>query len=173
MKYFIDLDDTLVNSTELNNDAYNFALEMHGNNRIITNNRITRETLVNIENINDIISLKQKYFTSAWLPYRLILNIELIEKLKLFNYKNCYLWTKADSTRVNKILKYCNISHYFKDIIFDKKENFEISVKHLKTSFHENKIIIYENNHDFFKNKKCEIIDTIQNKYFNVRGYLV
>lgn len=39
MKYFIDLDDTLVNSTEHNNYAYNFALEMHGNNRIIKNDR--------------------------------------------------------------------------------------------------------------------------------------
>ena len=27
MYYFIDLDDTLVNTTPLNNDAYNYALE--------------------------------------------------------------------------------------------------------------------------------------------------
>lgn len=37
MKYLIDLDETLVNTTPLNNDAYNYALEKFGFNRIITN----------------------------------------------------------------------------------------------------------------------------------------
>lgn len=77
MKYFIDLDDTLVNSTILNNDAYNFALEMFGYNRILTNERITRENFDSYKDLDGIIKLKQKYFTSAWLPYRLVLNKNL------------------------------------------------------------------------------------------------
>ena len=60
MKYFIDLDDTLVNSTILNNDAYNFALEQYGFDRIVTKERLTRDLLVGFKNLDKIIKLKQK-----------------------------------------------------------------------------------------------------------------
>ena len=49
MKILIDLDDTLVNTTSLNNDAYNYALEKFGFKRINKNERITRDIL-NINN---------------------------------------------------------------------------------------------------------------------------
>lgn len=41
MTFFVDFDDTLVGTTELNNDAYNFALENIFFNRITTQGRIT------------------------------------------------------------------------------------------------------------------------------------
>ena len=56
MKFVVDLDDTLVSSTQLNNDAYNFALEEFGYNRIITDKRITRERLGEYNDIDKIIS---------------------------------------------------------------------------------------------------------------------
>mgnify|MGYP002711203293 CR=1 FL=1 len=110
MKYFIDLDDTLVNSTILNNDAYNFALEQYGFDRIVTKERLTRDLLVGYKNLDKIIKLKQKYFTLEWLPYRLILNKELLSKLNKFGKLNCFLWTKADKTRANKIVESCNLN---------------------------------------------------------------
>ena len=91
MKYFIDLDDTLISSTTLNNDAYNFALEYFGYDRIITNERITRNTIKDYLNLDQIIELKQKYFSRDWLPYRIVLNSDLIYKLKNYGKSNCYL----------------------------------------------------------------------------------
>ena len=45
MKLVVDLDDTLINTTSLNNDSYNFALEYFGYPRIITKDRLTRDSL--------------------------------------------------------------------------------------------------------------------------------
>ena len=45
MVYVVDLDDTLVLTKNLNNDAYNYALEQNGQKRIKTAKRITRENL--------------------------------------------------------------------------------------------------------------------------------
>ena len=45
MVYVVDLDDTLVLTKHLNNDAYNYALEKNGKSRIKTNKRLTRENL--------------------------------------------------------------------------------------------------------------------------------
>lgn len=173
MNYFIDLDDTLVNSTILNNDAYNFALEQCGYDRIVTKERLTRNSLAGYENLNKIIELKQKYFTLNWLSYRLIINKELQSKLNAFGKSNCYLWTKADKTRADKILEYCDLSKLFKDVIFDNKRNFTTSVSKLKHISNSQNIVIYENNHKFFQNQKYRIIDIISNQYFNVTGYLV
>ncbi|MCI8476483.1 MAG: HAD hydrolase-like protein [Clostridia bacterium] len=40
MKYIFDLDETLIQSTTLNNDAYNYALEKFGFKSIITSERL-------------------------------------------------------------------------------------------------------------------------------------
>lgn len=173
MVILIDLDDTLVNSTALNNDAYNYALEMFGYDRIVTDKRITREILLDNKNKNEIIDLKQRYFSSAWLPYRVCVNEHLIQKIKMFDAKNCCLWTKADVGRVNAILDFCHLKPYFERIIYDKKQCFERSMTGLKAEFNNTKMIIYENNHAFFKGKKCKVIDHIQNQNFDVKGYLV
>lgn len=173
MKYFIDLDDTLVNSTILNNDAYNFALEMFGYDRILTNERITREYLNSYKGLDRIIKLKQKYFTSDWLPYRLVLNKNLLSKLNNFGKSNCYLWTKADVSRVGKIMGKCDLLKYFNDIIFDKKINFKESISKLKNLSKTNEIVIYESNHQFFEKEKYKIVDEIRSNFFDVKGYLV
>lgn len=173
MKYFIDLDDTLVNSTILNNDAYNFALEMHRYDRILTNERITREFLNSYKDLDRIIKLKQSYFTSDWLPYRLVLNKNLLSKLNDFGKMNCYLWTKADEARVGKIMGKCDLLKYFNDIIIDKEKSFKESISKLKDLSKANEIVIYENNHKFFEKEKYKIIDEICSDFFDVKGYLV
>ncbi len=173
MKYFIDLDDTLVSSTTLNNDAYNFALENFGYDRINTNERITREIIKDYKNLEQIIKFKQRYFTSDWLPYRLIVNNDLILKLNDYQRSNCYLWTKAEENRTNKILSLCDLNKYFNYVVFDNKQNYVNSVHKLKEIANSKQIIIYENNHKFFENQNYKIIDEITNKNFNIKGYLV
>lgn len=80
MYYFVDLDDTLVNTTLLNNDAYNFALERFGYERIVTDKRITRKDLhIDNELLDKVTEEKQKYFTQDWLKYRTIINQDLID----------------------------------------------------------------------------------------------
>ena len=175
MIYVVDLDDTLVSSTTLNNDSYNFALEQYNFNRIITNERITREKLNFIDNhsLPDIIQLKQYYFSREWLPCRVVLNKLLIDKLLLNKRANCYLWTKADKNRAYKIINYCNLDKYFKDIIFDDKVDFQTSIPKLQQSTNSNQFIIYENNKNFFYNQNCKIVDTIKTKLFDINGYLI
>jgi len=79
--YVVDLDDTLVLTKNLNNDAYNFALEQNGQKRIKTAKRITRDSLKNKHN-KQIISDKQNYFAQKWLKYRVVVNEEILKILQ-------------------------------------------------------------------------------------------
>ncbi len=171
----VDLDDTLVCSTILNNDSYNFALEQFGFGRLIINERLTREKLEYIDNktLENIIKLKQYYFTQEWLPCRVVLNKLLINKLVLNKKENCYLWTKADKDRAYKIVDYCKLGNFFKDIIFDDKLSFETSIPKLKELTNSNQFIIYENNNDLFSNQSCKIVDSIKTNLFDINGYLI
>lgn len=175
MKYIFDLDETLIQSTTLNNDAYNYALEKFGYSRINTSERITREELNFIpeELLRKIIKEKQKYFTSEWLPYRIIINKELVKKLKEYGRKNCYLWTKANKDRVKSILSCCKLERLFNKIIFDNKTAFQTSISKLNVATHSDVFIIYENNKKFFDNGCVKIIERLKTKYFDVTKYLI
>ncbi len=175
MKYIFDLDETLIQSTTLNNDAYNYALEKFGYPRINTSERITREELNFIpeELLRKIIKEKQKYFTSEWLPYRIIINKELVKKLKEYGRKNCYLWTQANKDRVKSILSCCKLERLFNKIIFDNKTAFQTSISKLNVATHSDVFIIYENNKKFFDNGCVKIIERLKTKYFDVTKYLI
>lgn len=175
MIYVVDLDDTLVSSTSLNNDSYNFALEQYNFSRLISSERITRERLDFIDGttLKNVMQLKQYYFTQEWLPCRVVLNKLLINKLVLNKKENCYLWTKADKDRAYKIVDYCKLDNYFKDIIFDDKSSFETSIQKLKQLTNSQQFIIYENNKDFFFNQSCQIVDNIKTNLFDINGYLI
>lgn len=175
MKYIFDLDDTLIQSTTLNNDAYNYALEKFGYPRIDTKDRLTREKLKFIPEfkLEKIIEEKQRYFTSEWLPYRVIFNSELIKKIKEYGQENCYLWTKASKARVEPILKYCNLRVLFNRVIYDNKVTLNTSIKKLKSVAHVKEFIIYENNSEFFVGDKVLEIDSIRTNSFDVTGYLI
>lgn len=175
MIYIVDLDDTLVSSTSLNNDSYNFALEQCNFERLSTSARITREKLNFIDNatLKSIIQLKQNYFSQQWLSCRVVLNKLLIDKLLVNKKGNCYLWTKANKDRAYKIVDYCKLDNYFKDIIFDNKLTFETSMQKLRQITNSNQFIIYENNKGFFFNKDCIIVDSIKTNIFDINGYLI
>ena len=121
MVYVVDLDDTLVLTKNLNNDAYNFALEQNGYSRIKTAKRITRDNLKN-KHSKQIISDKQNYFAQKWLKYRVVVNQEILSLLKKQERKNCYLWTSADKNRAEYILKELDLYKYFNKVIYDDKK---------------------------------------------------
>lgn len=174
MTYVVDLDDTLINSTVLNNDAYNYALEQYGYKRIFTTDRLTRKNLGNINcNLKKIIMLKQVYFTKKWLAYRVIFNKILISKIRSNQRSNCFLWTKADCYRAFKTLQLCNLSKYFNNIIFDDKKDITASINKLKTIIGKSEFIIYENDYKALSEKHYKVVDSISNNYFDVRAYLV
>ena len=84
MVYVVDLDDTLVLTKNLNNDAYNFALEQNGQKRIRTAKRLTRENL-NASPSKKLITDKQNYFAQKWLKYRVVVNQEILSILRKQN----------------------------------------------------------------------------------------
>ena len=175
MKYVIDLDDTLIESTQLNNDAYNYALLHYGFNEIESDSRITRKCLgfIDKKTLKKVVRLKQKYFTRKWLPFRLQTNKLLIDKIEKNGKSNCVLWTKADSKRVNAVLRYCGFEKYFYKIIIEPKNNFTESINILTNNIGTKNFIIYENDYSFFKDKNVNIVDEIKTETFVVKGYMV
>lgn len=175
MKLFVDLDDTLVSSTKLNNDAYNFALEKFKNFRIQTNERITREKLKGfaIKELENIIKEKQQYFSLAWLKYRVVINEKLINKIKEKGKSNSFVWTAADKDRTEVMLKQLGLHKLFSQIIYDAKTDFDASIKLLSERAKSRHFIICENNWLFFQNKEAKIVDKIEDDFFNVRFYKI
>ena len=117
MRYYVfDLDNTLVFTDALNNEAYNFVLKKFGLSEIRNVERITREVVFQkypeVEKWKDeIIALKQNFFLNnleRTFPAR-----ELLIKLK--NSEKCrnILWTSAEETRVIAILEYYKIAEEF------------------------------------------------------------
>ena len=172
MYYFIDLDDTLVNTTPLNNDAYNYALEKYGYQRLNTEQRITRENLkIKPSELSKIIHEKQKYFSLPWLYYRVVINQKLLNILKDNPKDNCYIWTKADKKRAYAVIKQCRLSKYFNGIIFDDKKNLCDSLNRLKSIAHNTNFTIYENDSLLFRSLSPQITDVIKDDFFNVKSY--
>jgi len=167
--YVVDLDDTLVLTKNLNNDAYNFALEQNGQRRIKTNNRLTRENFGETAS-KKIITEKQNYFTQKWLKYRVVVNEEILKILQNQDKENCYLWTSADKNRAEYILKELDLYKYFNKVIYDDKKDLNISLKRLKDTTKSNVFLIYEDNGDML-NKKIKLVKKTKNKEFNVKEY--
>ena len=170
MKYLIDLDDTIIYSTDLNNDAYNYALRKYHLKTLEKNGRITREDIKPSLIKNRIILTKQSYFCERWMPYRVIYNTALINKISILNKNDCYIWTKANKNRAFYIYKTCGLDKYFSDIIFDKKVSFDASIPSLLEKFSDN-LTIYENDMEFFYNKSAVKIEQITYSCFSVSGF--
>lgn len=174
MYYFIDLDDTLVNTTPLNNDAYNYALEKYGYQRLNAEQRITRGNLkIKPSELSKIIHEKQKYFCSPWLKYRVVVNQKLLNLLKNNPKDNCYIWTKADKKRAYAVIKQCRLSKYFNGIIFDDKKNLCDSLNHLKCIANNADFTIYENDSNLLRSLSLQITDVIKDGFFDVKGYFI
>ncbi len=170
MVYVIDLDDTLVLTKNLNNDAYNFALEQNGQKRIRTTKRLTRENL-NASPSKKLITDKQNYFTQKWLKYRVVVNEEILKVLQNQNKENCYLWTSADKNRADFILKELDLYKYFNKVIYDDKKDLNSSLKRLKDITKSNVFLIFEDNEKFFK--KTILRERVERDKFKVKKYCI
>ncbi len=170
MVYVVDLDDTLVLTKNLNNDAYNFALEQNGQSRIKTNNRLTRENLGETPS-KKLIADKQNYFTQKWLKYRVVVNEEILKILKNQEPKNCYLWTSADKNRADYILKELDLYKYFNKVIYDDKKDLNSSLETLKDITKSNVFLVLEDNEKFFK--KTISWERVESDKFKVKKYYI
>ncbi|MCL2630405.1 MAG: hypothetical protein FWD49_02630 [Firmicutes bacterium] len=167
----VDLDDTLVASTKLNNDAYNYALEKLGFAEIKTSGRITRKSLAHLspEMLTKVISEKQNYFTRDWMPYRLTINSKLIHKMIWAGKENCFIWTKSEKGRAMAIIEKLRIDKIISGVIFDDKKDFlGKSLKLLQAHTRADTAVIYENT----KLRNLKVVDSIDSKPFRVKGYL-
>lgn len=170
MVYVVDLDDTLVLTKNLNNDAYNFALEQNGHRRIKTKKRLTRENLGETPS-KKLITDKQNYFAQKWLKYRVVVNEELLNLLKNQDKENCFLWTSADKNRAEYLLKELDLDKYFNKIIYDDKKDLNSSLKRLKDITKSNAFIIFEDNKKFLKKStSCEGVENIK---YKIRKYYI
>ena len=170
MVYVVDLDDTLVLTKNLNNDAYNYALEQNGQSRVKTSKRLTRENLGKTPN-EKLISDKQNYFAQKWLKYRVVVNEEILSILKNQNKENCYLWTSADKNRADYILKELDLYKYFNKVIYDDKKDLNSSLKRLKDITKSNVFLIFEDNENFFK--KTILRERVESDKFKVKKYCI
>lgn len=172
MVYVVDLDDTLVLTKNLNNDAYNFALEQNGQRRIKTNNRLTRENFDETASKKLIID-KQNYFAQKWLKYRVVVNEEILNLLNNKDKENCYLWTSADKNRADFILKELDLYKYFNKVIYDDKKDLNSSLKRLKDITKSNVVLIFEDNGGLFKDQFIKIKLALISRFFMVNKYLI
>ena len=170
MVYVVDLDDTLVLTKNLNNDAYNFALEQNGQCRVKTSKRLTRENLGKTPG-KKLITDKQNYFAQKWLKYRVVVNQEILRLLKKQERKNCYLWTSADKLRADYILKELDLYKYFNKVIYDDKKDLNSSLKKLKDITKSNVFLILEDNEKFFK--KTISRERVESDKFKVKKYYI
>ena len=170
MVYVVDLDDTLVLTKNLNNDAYNFALEQNGQRRIKTNNRLTRENFDETVSKKLIID-KQNYFAQKWLKYRVVVNEEILSILQNQGKENCYLWTSADKSRAEYLLKELDLYRYFNEVIYDDKKDFNNSLKRLKDITISNVFLIFEDNEKI--SKKAISRQRVESDKFKVKKYYI
>ena len=172
MVYVVDLDDTLVLTKNLNNDAYNYALEKNGQKRIRTAKRLTRENL-NASPSKKLITDKQNYFAQKWLKYRVVVNEEILSILQNQNRKDCYLWTSADKNRADFILKEPDLYKYFNKVIYDDKKDLNSSLKKLKDITKSNDFLIFEDNVDLLKKSTNSTDVMINAQNFIINKYVV
>ena len=170
MVYVVDLDDTLVLTKNLNNDAYNFALENNGHKRIKTSKSLTRENLGETLG-KKLITDKQNYFTQKWLKYRVVVNEYILNILRKQDVQNCYIWTSADKERAEYVLKELDLYKYFNKIIFDDKKDLNSSLKRLKDITKSNVFIIFEDSYALYKNKGVSYIAKHNSEIFTINTY--
>lgn len=175
MKYLFDLDETLIHSDSLNCDAYNYALAKCGYPRIEDCLRLTRDSLqfIPTTDLKKIIKIKQNYFTKSWLPYRIVLNTALLQRIREYGKTNCYLWTSASKQRALSVLRRCKLKHFFNRILFDKKTNIAASIQKLKGRLHSDNFIIFDNDPALFENNHIQIMERIVSEKFHVYVYSV
>lgn len=149
-KYVFDLDNTLVFTDELNNEAYNYALKLLGKELICDVNRITREVVFSRYNLTGdekslLIDLKQKYFIDNIVKIKE--NVNLIKFLNEIPSADCILWTSAEKCRVEAILSYLKLNNTFNRICYSTKKYIKDDLAKICQFFQcsKDKLKFYEN----------------------------
>lgn len=133
-KYVFDLDNTLVYTDDLNNEAYNFALTTLGKKPLNNLSRITRDTVFmqisfSKEKREQLINIKQNYFRENL--HKITPNFTLIKVLDSLNKEDCLLWTSAAQCRVEAILQYFHLKNKFKDVFFSTKSDLKRDIERI------------------------------------------
>ncbi len=125
-RYVFDLDNTLIMTDRLNNEAYNYALAQVDLLPITANTRMTRKVVFeyypNLTKFQEeqIIALKQGYFMDnihCTQP-----NLSFIHLLQSKKAAHCVLWTSANSDRAKRLLTYYGLQNNFISIIYSNKQ---------------------------------------------------
>ena len=152
MKYYVfDLDNTLVFTDVLNNEAYNFVLKKFGLSEIRYVDRITREIIFQkypcIEKWEDEITALKQFFFINHLD-RTLPSKELFLKLVNSSKDENILWTSAEEVRVFAILEHYKITEKFKKVLFSEKTDVEKDVGEMCKLFKcsQEDLIFFEDN---------------------------
>lgn len=155
--YVFDLENTLIYTDSLNNDSYNYALNLHELKSISDCKRINRDIVFNkYPKLNTlqkktIIELKQKYFLDNLSETKP--NMSLIQVLTNQSIESCLLWTSSDKNKILALLEYHNISNEFIKIFFSDKyevaKDIEEICRFFKCDFQ--RLVFYEDNNRIIK----------------------
>ena len=148
-RYVFDLDNTLVYTDSLNNEAYNFALRQQNREEINNVKRITRENVFSRYILSEnqqkrLISEKQQYFIRHL--DQLVKNEKLIRFIKSVSPQVCVLWTRAEVIRVEAILEEIQLKDHFSRIFYSKKNNIQEDLQEICEYFNCNKkdLVLYD-----------------------------
>lgn len=145
-----DLDNTLIFTNALNNEAYNYALEYCNLHKITNYIRIERSVILevypslDITQLDKIIELKQNYFLENINKTKP--NLELINILKSNKKQDCVLWSSADKKRAKALLDYYKIKNAFNYEIYTDKKDIKKDIENIciKLSCKKEDLLVYE-----------------------------
>ncbi|MBQ9114670.1 MAG: HAD hydrolase-like protein [Clostridia bacterium] len=135
-KYIVDLDNTLVFTNRLNNEAYNYALYKIGKRKIKSTGRITRQEVFRSVDLTEkekekLVKIKQDYFINNL--DKIEVNQKLLALLEKAGRENSVLWTRAEPTRVKPILLYYDLRNKFSYIYYSEKKELQKDMDHICT----------------------------------------
>ena len=101
----------------------------------------------------------------------MVVNEEILNLLKNQDKENCFLWTSADKSRAEYILKELDLYKYFNKVIYDDKKDLNSSLKRLKDITKSNVFLIFEDNEKIFK--KAISWQRVESDKFKVKKYYI
>lgn len=156
-RYVFDLDNTLVKTSILNNNSYNYALQQQALLPISNEVRITREVItayypqLSNQQKQEIIRLKQEFFVKN--IHHTVPNKFLFNTLRSKDLANCILWTSAEKVRVQALMGYYGINKSFREVIYSNKEDVSKDISKMCTIFgcRMGQLIFYEDDKEVIK----------------------
>lgn len=171
--YIFDAEGTIFFTDELNNESYNYALQLNNLNPIECESRITRQTIINRypkigkDLLNIIIDQKQKYFINN--INKTSINYFLFDFINNINKDRLFIWTASNRNKIYHLFDNFNISYCFNKIIFSDKCNISKDLKKLCNTINctYDQLLIFENDLFIAKQLKKRKINCILIYYLN------